>query len=185
MTGADQDPTPAVPRTARTGAPPAWTQAMYSELHRIARRHLRGAADVHTLQATGLLHEAYMKLAGCSEVEVRDRVHFAALVSQVMRQILVDHARSKLAERHGAGRERVSVSAVQDDLATTDYDVLALDEALRELAELNATKARLVELRFFAGLTENEAAEAIGMSRAEATRQWRMTRAWLAQRLRD
>lgn len=156
---------------------------MYSELHRLARRQLGAARDAHTLQATALLHEAFMKLAAHGDGQVRDRAHFAALVSRVMRQILVDHARSKLAERHGGGRARLSLSGVADE--ATEYDVLALDEALRELAELNATKARLVELRFFAGLTESEAADALGMSRAEATRQWRMTRAWLAQRLRD
>lgn len=158
--------------------------SMYPELHAIARRHLGGAADAHTLQPTALINEAYLKLAAHTGVEVRDRAHFAALVSRVMRQILVDHARSKLAEKHGGGRDRVSISAVQDDTAAADYEVLALDEALRELSALNATKAKLVELRFFAGLTETEAADALGMSRAEATRQWRMTRAWLAQRLR-
>lgn len=157
---------------------------MYSELHKLARRQLGAARDAHTLQPTALLHEAFVKLVAHGDGSVRDRTHFAALVSRVMRQILVDHARSKLAERHGGGRARVTLSGVAEGAETADYDVIALDEALGELAQLNATKARLVELRFFAGLTESEAAEALGMSRAEATRQWRMTRAWLAQRLR-
>ena len=158
---------------------------MYADLHRLARRQLGAARDAHTLQPTALLHEAYVKLAAHAGEPIRDRSHFAALVSRVMRQILVDQARRKLAERHGGKRARLTLSGIADETDATDYDVLTLDEALHELAELNATKARLVELRFFAGLTETEAADALGMSRAEATRQWRMTRAWLAHRLRN
>ena len=157
---------------------------MYANLREIARRHLAHNGAAHTLQPSALVNEAYLKLAAQPGVTVRDRSHFAALVSRIMRQILVDHARSKLAERHGGGRERVSISEVPGEPAA-NFEVLALDEALEELGKLNATKARLVELRFFAGMTESEAADSLGMSRAEATRQWRMTRAWLAQKLRD
>ncbi len=156
---------------------------MYSDLRELARRHLARDRG-HTLQPTALVNEAFLKLASGKEGVIRDRAHFAALVSRVMRQILVDHARSKLAERHGGGRERVSLTDVAGAPPSSGFEVLALDEALEELARLNPTKAQLVELRFFAGLTETEAADALSMSRAEATRQWRMTRAWLAQRLR-
>ncbi len=156
---------------------------MYSELHQIARRHLVGDRG-HTLQPTALVNEAFVKLAAYSGGAIHDRAHFAALVSRVMRQILVDHARSKLAAQKGLGGERVSVSELPG-AAEASFEVLALDEALHELGKLSATKAQLVERRFFSGMTETEAAESLGMSRAEATRQWRMTRAWLAQRLRE
>ena len=157
--------------------------AMYSELHQLARRHLVGERG-HTLQPTALVNEAFVKLAGYSGGAIRDRAHFAALVSRVMRQILVDHARSKLADRRGGDRERVSISELPG-ATNASVEVLALDDALQELSKLSATKAQLVERRFFSGMTETEAAESLGMSRAEATRQWRMTRAWLAQRLRE
>lgn len=157
--------------------------AMYSELHQLARRHLAGERG-HTLQPTALVNEAYVKLAEYSGGAIRDRAHFAALVSRVMRQILVDHARSKLAARRGGDRERVSISEVPGAESVT-IEVLALDAALEDLGKLSAIKAQLVERRFFSGMTETEAAESLGMSRAEATRQWRMTRAWLAQRLRE
>ena len=157
---------------------------MYSELHQLARRHLVGERG-HTLQPTALVNEAFVKLAGYHGGAIHDRAHFAALVSRVMRQILVDHARSKLAERNGGGREPVSISEVPGAAANATFEVLALDEALQELGKLSTIKAQLVERRFFSGMTETEAAESLGMSRAEATRQWRMTRAWLAQRLRQ
>jgi RNA polymerase sigma factor (TIGR02999 family) len=155
---------------------------MYGELRAIAQRHL-ARSEPHTLQATALVNEAFVKLAG-GELAIKERGHFAALVSRTMRQILVDHARRRMAERHGGGRERVSMADVPGEGAGTDYDLLALDEALHELVQLDATKARLVECRFFAGLTETEAAAALGISRSEATRQWRLTRAWLAHKLR-
>ncbi len=157
---------------------------MYTELHQIARRHLVGERG-HTLQPTALVNEAFVKLAAYSGGAIHDRAHFAALVSRVMRQILVDHARRKLASRPGGDGERVSISEVPGAAADASFEVLALDEALQELSKLSTIKAQLVERRFFSGMTETEAAESLGMSRAEATRQWRMTRAWLAQRLRE
>lgn len=168
------------------GEAESWIAAMYADLRRIARHHLARGGPTHTLQATALLNEVWLKLAARPGAAVRDRAHFAALVSRVMRQILVDHARRKLAERRGGGSAStsISLSELPDREPAATVDVLLLDDTLRELSQLSLTKARLVELRFFAGLTESEAAEVLGMSRTEATRQWRMARAWLAQRLR-
>jgi RNA polymerase sigma factor (TIGR02999 family) len=175
-----EDPAPQDERGPR---PEGLIEAMYTELRQLARRHLGGERG-HTLQPTALLNEAFVKLARYGGGALHDRAHFAALVSRVMRQILVDHARSKQAARHRGDRSRVSISDVPGDDANTSFEVLALDAALQELGELSPTKAQLVERRFFGGMTETEAADSLGMSRAEATRQWRMTRAWLAQRLR-
>jgi RNA polymerase sigma factor (TIGR02999 family) len=158
---------------------------MYPELHRIACRHLGADGAGHTLQPTALVNEAYLKLAAHAGVEVRDRAHFAALLSRIMRQILVDHARRRLAEQRGGGRERISISGLADVADAMDYDVLALDEALQELATLSPTKARLVELRFFAGMTLDETAQVLGVSPSTVVRQWRTARAWLQGALDD
>ncbi len=116
---------------------------------------------------------------------VEDRRHFLTLASKVMRQILVDHARAKATAKRSNERQRVTLSEQVEDQPAQPVDLLALEEALRKLTSMDAKKARLVELRFFGGLTEVEAADVLGISRTEASRWWRTTRAWLAQELRD
>ncbi len=141
--------------------------------------------DRHTLQASALVIEAYLKLARQSRLGDLAREDFLRLAARVRRNILVDHVRTAKAEKRGGDWHRISLTAVNRSGSQIDIDVLALDEAIEELAKLSERKARLIELRFFGGLTEAEAADVLKISRAEATRQWRLARAWLQNRLRD
>lgn len=152
---------------------------VYEELKRIASQRLAREAPGQTLQATALVHEAYLRLLGQGDPRWQNRGHFFAAAAEAMRRILIDNARRKNAVRHG-GRGRVDLD--EDALVAVEPptdDVLALDEALNELAKENAPMARLVELRFFAGLSEDEAAALLDISRASASRQWSYARAWL------
>src|SRR6185437_3055375 len=151
---------------------------VYEELRRVARRHLRGERPDHTLQTTALIHEAYLRLVDQGTPQVADRCHFVALTSHLMRQILVDHARARLAQkRHGGCRITLA-----EDLASTEpgeVDVLAVDGALSRLALLDAQQARVVELRYFGGLSIHETSEVLGISEATVKRDWATARAWL------
>jgi RNA polymerase sigma factor (TIGR02999 family) len=158
---------------------------LYDELHRLAVARFRAQPAGHTLQPTALVHEAYAKLAESPHVAFKDSRHFLTLASKVMRQILVDHARAKATAKRSNRRERLTLSDQIEDPPVSQVDLLALEEALNKLATLDARKAQLVELRFFGGLTEPDAAGVLGISRTEASRWWRTTRAWLAQELRD
>jgi RNA polymerase sigma factor (TIGR02999 family) len=151
---------------------------VYEELRRIARRHLRRERSGHTLQTTALIHEAYLRLIDQQAVGVRDRCHFVALTSHLMRQILVDHARARMARKRDAGY-RVTLA---DNVAVTEpqeIDVLAVDEALTRLAVLDPQQARIVELRYFGGLSIRETSEALAVSEATVKRDWATARAWL------
>lgn len=144
----------------------------------MARRHLRGERSDHTLQTTALIHEAYLRLMDQGAAEVRDRCHFVALTSHLMRQILVDHARARLAKKRDGGY-RVTLG---EAVAVTDpgeIDVLAVDEALSRLAALDLQQARVVELRYFGGLSIRETSEVLGVSEATVKRDWTTARAWL------
>jgi RNA polymerase sigma factor (TIGR02999 family) len=156
---------------------------VYDELRRLAGTHLAAERTGHTLQPTALVHEAYVRLAERPAASITDRAHFFRLASKVMRQILVDHARSRAAAKRGAGAERVTLSEAADMPSGSDIDLLELEDALDRLAGLSVTKARLVELRFFGGLTIEEAAATLDISRTQATREWRTARAWLADEL--
>ncbi|MCA9284475.1 MAG: sigma-70 family RNA polymerase sigma factor [Phycisphaerales bacterium] len=158
---------------------------VYDELHRLAVALFRDQRAGHTLQPTALVHEAYLKLSASDGVRETNRAEYLALASTVMRHLLVDHARSRHAAKRGGGRERVTLSALSGDQPGNRVDVLALEEALGKLVRLNARDAQLVELRYFGGLTSEEAAEVLGISRTEAARRWRTTRAWLADELRE
>jgi RNA polymerase sigma factor (TIGR02999 family) len=158
---------------------------VYRELRRIAARSLASERDDHTLQPTALVHEAYERLADLRSARFRDRSHFFAVAAGLMRRILVDHARRRRALRRGGPAEKV---ALDENLAAGGadaeaIDVIALDVALDELATLDATQARVVELRFFAGLGPSEIAEVMGVSRATVHRHWTMARAWLHSHL--
>jgi len=156
---------------------------IHGELRAIAEHYFRHRAAGHTLQPTALVNEAYVKLVQASKVRVHDRKHFFAIAARVMRQILVDHARSKKAMKRGGDRQQVTVDQI-GEVPAPNLDVLALEEALEKLALISPDRVKLVELRFFGGLTSEEAAEALGISRAEAARRWRAVRAWLTAELR-
>lgn len=157
---------------------------VYGELRRIAHRQLQGERRGHTLGTTGLVHETYLKLADQSRLEWRDRGHFFALAARAMRRILVDYARRYQAIRRGGG---VRPLALRDDDAATDErgeTLLALDEALERLAALNPRLSQVVECRYFGGLTEEETAEALGVTTRTVERDWAKARGWLFLELR-
>ncbi|MGC4051106.1 MAG: sigma-70 family RNA polymerase sigma factor [Paludibaculum sp.] len=152
---------------------------IYSELKHIAAGLLRGERPHHTLQPTALVNEAFMKLLKQDQISWQNRTHFFATAARVMRQVLVDYARARNALRRGAGEVRVPLS---DHLALTESDyttILAVDQALDQLKELDARQARVVELRFFAGLTEEEIAGLLDVSERTVKRDWIAARAWL------
>lgn len=158
---------------------------VYEELRALASAEFARQPAGHTLQPTAVVHEAWMRLARQPNLELRDRRHFFALASKMMRQILVDHARSRAAAKRGGGVTRIEVATPIASHGRPELDILALEDALAKLTQLNASRARLVELRFYGGLTEDEAAETLSISRTEAARQWRAVKAWLATELRE
>jgi len=158
---------------------------VYDELRRIAARYLRHEPDGHTLQPTALVHEAYVRLVDQRRVRWRNRAHFYGVAAQMMRRILVDHARTRRAEKRGAGWERVPLVEDATAAASVDVDVLALDEALQRLAAFDAQQERIVELRYFGGLTIDEVAEVIGVSAATVVREWTIAKAWLRTELSE
>lgn len=168
------------------GALDALVPAVYDELRRQAARHLKHQPVGHTLRPTALVHEAYLRLAGTPGASWESRAHFFAVAGHVMRAVLVDHARAHQAAKRGGGNTRVALRDVPDPATGGDgVDVLALDEALRRLAAQDAQKARVVELRYFTGLTVEETAEALGLSSATVKREWTAARAWLRRALAD
>ena len=159
---------------------------VYAELGKIARAQLRHERAGHSLQATALVHEVYLRLVNVDGMTLESRAHFMALAARLMRQILVDHARRKLTDKRGGAATMVSLDGVSprvNAVGPTHIDVLALDEALGELASFDAQQCRLVEMRFFAGLTIEEAAQALGISTATVEREWAVAKAWLYDRL--
>ena len=159
--------------------------AVYPELRAIAQRQLGGERAGHTLQATALVNEAYMRLNGLERIEWQDRVHFVHLAARVMREVLVDHARRRAAHKRDGG-ERVSITGIDvPDGDDGGIDVEALDGALAALERFDAEKAKIVELRYFGGLTIEETAEALGSSPATVKRHWQVARSWLHDALSD
>jgi RNA polymerase sigma factor (TIGR02999 family) len=159
--------------------------AVYGELHRQAERYMRGQSAGHTLQATALVNEAYLRLVDQRETEWTSRAHFFGVAAKAMRSILVDHARARQAAKRGSGAARLTLGQVGDVAdRKAEVDVLDLNEALQRLAELDPEKGRLVELRYFGGLSIEEAAEVLGISPATLKRQWSTARAWLRRELR-
>jgi len=158
--------------------------AVYDDLRQIAHRMLRRHAPADTLHTTALVHEAYLKLDG-HEASAVDRAHFFALAARAMRFIVVDHARARRAAKRGGGAHRVTLGPAHDVADLRADEVLALDEALSRLAAERPRLAQVVELRFFGGLTFEEAAEAAGVSVRTAKRDWDLARAWLHRAVRD
>jgi RNA polymerase sigma-70 factor, ECF subfamily len=160
---------------------------VYADLRKVARAHLRREQAGHSLQATALVHEVYLRLVGADRLRVESRTHFMAVAVRLMRQILVDHFRRKRASKRGGAVTVVGLdmvpSGAEPSVGGNEVDVLALDRALEELASFDPQQCRLVELKFFAGLTIEEMAEALGISTATVEREWVIARAWLYQRL--
>jgi RNA polymerase sigma factor (TIGR02999 family) len=172
------------------GAEARLLAVLYDELHRIARAHMRGLAQGHTLQPTALVHEAWLRLDQAGAASFDDREHFLSYASRAMRSVLVDHARRRSAVRRGGDmgvREPLDAALDQavDDYERRGLDLLALHEALERLATQAADLARLVDLRFFAGLGMSEVAALTGVSQSTAERSWRLARMWLRDALGD
>ncbi len=168
------------------GALEQLTPIVYDELRRIARRHLARERKDHTLQSTALVHEAYLRLIGGSASEYQNRQHFFAVAAQVIRRVLVDHARAVNAAKRGGGAQKILLED-QPEASTPPEnvaEVLALHEALERLAAFDQQQERIVELRYFAGLSIDETAEVLGISAATVKRDWVMARAWLARELK-
>ncbi len=158
---------------------------VYQELRRIAARQLRRERDDHTLEATALVHEAYMRLQGQAGFQWPSRAHFFAFAAHLIRRILVDHARNRNRAKRGGGWERVTLAEAADLALGKNPDLLALDEALTSLETLDPRKAAVVELRFFAGLNLEETAAQLGISPETVGREWRRAKAWLYCQLRS
>lgn len=152
---------------------------VYDELRRLAHRHLRNEREDHTLQSAALVHEAYFRLVGQGFPEWQGRTHFFAIAAQLMRQILVDYARSRRAAKRGSGACMLTLDDLDALPQRKDVDVIALNDALNTLAELDPRQTRVVELRFFAGLSLGEISEVMGIGTATVQRDWTAARAWL------
>lgn len=157
---------------------------VYEELRKLAAQKMKGEGPNQTLQATALVHEAWLRLGGKANAEWRNRAHFFAAAAEAMRRILIDNARRKGARRHGGGWERLNFDSLELASAMPEDQMLALHEALDRLAAQDAKKAELVKLRFFTGLTLEEAAQVLGISEITAKRHWAYARAWLYRELR-
>ncbi len=156
---------------------------VYHELRRLAEGQLRRERPGHSLQPTALVNEVYLQLIGQRQMDWRNRAHFFGAAAELMRRILVDHARAHNAAKRGGGAYKVSLGDVAAVIEQQGVEVIALDQALCELAQLDPQQARLVELRYFGGLSVEETAEALGLSPATVKRHWQSARAWLHQRL--
>jgi len=156
---------------------------IYSELRRLAQRHARRERTDQTLQATALVNEVYLRLVDAAGVNWKDRAHFFAVCSQVMRRILVDAARARAAEKRGGGRvsetSTVDFNAVPDLSSKRDRELIALDDALSELGKMDQRKLQVVEMRYFGGMSAGETAEILGVSEQTVLRDWRLSKAWL------
>jgi RNA polymerase sigma factor (TIGR02999 family) len=168
------------------GALEKLTPAVYEELRRIAKRYTRRERPGHTLQTAALVNEAYLRLVDADAIEWKDRVHFFAVSAQVMRRILVDSARAKATAKRGAGghiHDTVNLNDIPDEGQGRGKLIIALDDALKTLAEIDPRKAKVVELRYFGGLSVQETAEALNLSEQSVMRDWRLAKAWLQRQM--
>jgi RNA polymerase sigma-70 factor (ECF subfamily) len=165
-------------------APEKLLPLVYDELRKLAHSYLQNERPDHTLQATALVHEAYIRLVDWENVSWQNRAHFFAVAAQIMRKILVDHARQKRAQKRDGGQKLALDDAVSFS-AKREIDLIVLDEALESLAEFDQTQSKIVELRFFGGLTIEETAHALNISPATVKREWTIAKAWLYQRMKD
>jgi RNA polymerase sigma factor (TIGR02999 family) len=171
---------------ARQGDPSAVARLLplvYEDLRAIARRYLDHERSGHTLQPTALVHEAFLRLFGAEGVQPSDRTHFLSVAAVAMRRILVEHARARAADKRGGNERRVTLDSRAAIAGESEVDVLALDEALQRLAALDERQARVVELRFFGGLSMDEVAALLGVSKRSAEADWTLARTWLHHEL--
>jgi RNA polymerase sigma-70 factor, ECF subfamily len=157
---------------------------VYDELHRIARKYMRNESAENTLLTTDLVHEAYIRLINASQIDWHDRTHFFAISAKIMRQILVDHARTRNCVRRGDGIKLLSLDKALNLVHTADPNFIKLDDALAFLEELDPKMAQVVELRFFGGLTLEETAEVMEICRDTVKREWRLAKAWLLREMK-
>jgi len=156
---------------------------IHEELRRLARHQMRGERDNHTLQTTALVNEAFLRLVDLRRIRWQDRAHFLALSARLMRRILVDHARSRSYQKRGAGVANVTLDESLVASPERGIDLVALDDALEDLARVDARKSQVVELRFFGGLSVEETAEALKVSPETVTRDWRLAKVWLLREI--
>ncbi len=159
------------------------TPLVYDELRRLAARYMRRERSDHTLQSTELVHEAYLRLIGQNRVKWQNRAHFFAIAAQSIRRILVDHARNRQAQKRGAAPLKLSLDDAVVVAEPRDLDLVALDDALSDLARFDPQQSRIVELRYFAGMSIEETAEALHISSATVKRDWTTAKAWLLREL--
>lgn len=159
------------------------TPLVYGELRNLAARYLRRERSDHTLQSTALVHEAYLRLIDQNQVRWQNRAHFFGVAAQMIRRILVDHARTRHAQKRGGNAQKLSLDEAIGLPEQRDLDIIALDDALKLLAELDPQQSKVIELRFFGGLSIEETAEALGISPATVKREWVTARAWLLRQL--
>ena len=157
---------------------------VYEELRRLAAAKMASEAPGQTLQATSLVHEAWLRLTSDDQRKWNDRTHFFAAAAEAMRRILVDNARRKRADRHGGGQHRVEMPEIASALSESNDKVLAVNEALEKFAALDPQKAELVKMRYFVGMTIEQAADALGISERTAKRYWTFARAWLHEEIK-
>jgi RNA polymerase sigma factor (TIGR02999 family) len=167
------------------GAAEALLPVVYDELRRIAAAYMRRERPNHTLQATALVHEAYIQLVGQTRVDWRNRSHFFGVAAQLMRRILVEHARSHNALKRGGSASKIALEDALNQFPNRELTVIALEDALQTLEKLDERQCRIVELRFFGGLTTEEIADFLHISTATVEREWRGARAWLYSELSD
>jgi RNA polymerase sigma-70 factor, ECF subfamily len=158
---------------------------IYDELRHLAAEYLRRERPGHTLQPTALVHEAYVRMIDQRHVDWTNRAQFIGLAAVMMRRILVNHARDRIAAKRGGAAERVPLTIVAEQLGAPEVDLLGLHDALDRLAALDARKCQVVELKFFGGLTMDEIAATVGVSRATVEREWTFSRAWLYREVTD
>jgi RNA polymerase sigma factor (TIGR02999 family) len=156
---------------------------VYAELHKQAKRYLKGERQDHTLQTTALVNEAYLRLIDSSKVRWQNRAHFFAVAAQLMRRILVDFARSRNYQKRGGGAQQVSLEQAMVISSEKNEDLVALDDALQSLAVIDERKAKIVEMRFFGGLSVEETAEVLKVSPDTVMRDWRLAKVWLLKEL--
>lgn len=172
-----------MPERDRTPPPVDLVGRVYDELRAIAAAHLRGEGRNHTLEPTAIVHEAFIRLAEMTRLAWRDERHFAIAAAGAIRRVLVDHARARNARKRGRGWRQVTLCGLEDVSGTDALDALALDEALERLHSLDPRKARVVELRYFGGLTIEETAQALGVGTTTVEDDWAFARAWLRREL--
>jgi RNA polymerase sigma factor (TIGR02999 family) len=161
------------------------TPLVYQQLHRVAQRYMAGERSGHTLQTTALVNEVYLQLVDCGQINWQDRAHFFAVSAQLMRRILIDFARSRGYQKRGGGKVHLSLDEAPSVCHEPDTKLVALDDALKALAAVDERKSKVVELRFFGGLSIEETAEVLRVSVETVVRDWRLAKVWLLRELSE